>query len=81
LGVTFLPDVFTHVFLLHNLLRIEDEASIERLLHIIELEANTLHEDQPINIPQDETINKKLDGEERSKENLNYHLHKFCKNL
>ncbi len=45
-------------FLLHNLLRIEDEASIEHLLHIIELEANTLHEDQPINIPKDETINQ-----------------------
>lgn len=58
LSVTFLPDVFTHFFLLHNLLRIEDEANIEHLLHIIELEANTLHEDQPINIPQDETINQ-----------------------
>jgi hypothetical protein len=58
LNVTFLPDVFTHFFLLHNLLRIGDEASIEHLLHIIELEANTLHEDQPINIPQDEKINQ-----------------------
>jgi hypothetical protein len=58
LSVTFLPDVLTHFCLLHNLLRIEDEASIEPLLHIIELDANTLHEDQCINIPQDETINQ-----------------------
>jgi hypothetical protein len=42
-------------------LRIEDEASIKHLICIIELEeleASTLHEDQPINIPQDEAINQ-----------------------
>jgi hypothetical protein len=58
LSVTSLPNVFTHFCLLHNLLRIEDEASTIHLLCIIELEANTLHEDQPIDIPQDEAINQ-----------------------
>jgi hypothetical protein len=55
LSVTFLLDVFTYCCLLHNLLRIEDKTSIKHL---------------PINIPQDETINQRLNGEERSKDIL-----------
>lgn len=51
LNVIFLSNVFTYCCLLHNLLKIQDEVSIEHLLHIIELETNTLHEDQTINIP------------------------------
>ncbi len=46
LNVTFLLDVFTYCCLLHNLLKIKDDASIEHLMCIIELEANSLHENQ-----------------------------------
>lgn len=65
LSVTFLLDVFTYCCLLHNLLRIKDDASIEHLMWIIELEANSLHEDQLVNIAQDELTNQHLNGEER----------------
>ncbi len=64
----FLPIVVC--CLLCNLLRIEDDASIEHLMCIIELEADSLHEDQPINIAQDEPTNQHLDGKERFKKKL-----------
>jgi hypothetical protein len=51
-------------------LRIEDDASIEHLMCIIELEANNLHEDRPINIAQDEPTNQHLDGGERFRKTL-----------
>jgi hypothetical protein len=70
LSVTFLLDVFTYYCLLHNLLRIEDDASIEHLMRIIELEANSLHENQLVNIAQDEPTNQQLDGEERFREKI-----------
>jgi hypothetical protein len=53
LSVIFLCGIFT-CCLLHNLLKTKDEASIERFLCIIELEANNSHENQPINITQDD---------------------------
>jgi hypothetical protein len=71
LNVTFLPNVFTCYCLLHHLLKTEDEACIKHLFHIIELEASTSHENQPVYIAQDDQpTNQKLDGEERSKEFL-----------
>jgi hypothetical protein len=53
LSVTFLLDIST-CCLLRNLLKTKDEASIERSFCIIELEANNSHENQPINIAQDD---------------------------
>ncbi len=70
LNVIFLLDVFTYYCLLHNLLRIKDDASMEHLMCIIELEANILHADQPVNIAQDEPTNQHLDGEKRFRKQL-----------
>jgi hypothetical protein len=61
LSVTFLLDVFTYCCLLHNLLKIKDDASIEHLMCIIELEANSLHENQLVNIAPNELTNQHLD--------------------
>lgn len=53
LSATFLPDIST-CCLLHNLLKTKDEASIECSFCIIELEANNSHENQPIDIVQND---------------------------
>jgi hypothetical protein len=53
LSVTFLCDLFT-CCLLHKLLKTEDEESIKRLFHIINLETNNSHEDKPVIIVQDD---------------------------
>jgi hypothetical protein len=70
MNVTFLFDVLTYCCLLHNLLSIKDDASMEHLMCIIEFEANILHEDQPVNIAQDEPTNQHLDGEKRFRKQL-----------
>ncbi len=54
LSVTFLCDLFTCCCLLHKLLKTEDEESIKRLFHIINLETNNSHEDKPVIIVQDD---------------------------
>jgi hypothetical protein len=65
-----LHNVLSPSILLHKLLRIKDDASIEHLMCIIELEANSLHVDQPVNIAQDEPTNQHLNGEERFRKKL-----------
>jgi hypothetical protein len=53
LSVTFLPNIST-CCLLHNLLKTNDEANIEHSFCIIELEVNNSHENQLVNIVQDD---------------------------
>jgi hypothetical protein len=65
LSVIFLPNFFTCYYLLHNLLRIEDEANIKCLLHIIELKANNFHDNHSkVNNNVKDQIHQQVEEEE-----------------
>jgi hypothetical protein len=60
------------VLFVANLLKVENEANVKRFFHIIELEANNFHENQPTinnNIAKYQT-HQQVEGEERLGGNL-----------
>jgi hypothetical protein len=68
LSVVGLPNFFTCYCLLHNLLRIEDKASIQRLLCIIELEPNNFCDNHSVfNNNAKDQIHQQVEGEEISR--------------